>query len=75
MKPHTIIDSPADWTSASLKGKEATFTYRFTEADTAELIKAVDVLKQRGVATEDDIKAVCLLVCLLPVCFPEPECA
>lgn len=54
------MPQPADWTSASLKGKEDTYTLQLTEADAAELIHAVDRLKARGVASEDDIKQVCL---------------
>lgn len=48
----------ADWTSAGLKGKEDTYTLQFSEADTAELIKAVDKIKARGVASEEDVKKV-----------------
>ena len=55
VKPLTIIDSPADWTSASLKGREAEFTYALSDAEVAELISAVDALKRRGVSSEQDV--------------------
>ena len=59
VKPLTIIDSPADWTSEGLKGQEATYTLRFSEADRAEIQQAVEKLKARGVASEDNIQQVC----------------
>ena len=58
VQPFTIIDSPADWTSASLKGREAEYTLALSAADTAELIRAVDAIKARGVSSEEDIKRV-----------------
>lgn len=39
VKPHTIIDDPADWTSSSLKGKEDEFTYVITEDDKREILQ------------------------------------
>ena len=60
VKPLTIIDGSADWSSTSLEGREAEYTYVFTEADTAELLAAVDKLRPR-VATEEDVKQVCCL--------------
>ena len=59
VRPHTIIDGPADWTSESLKGREDEYTYTFTPSDVSELIRAVDKLKARGVASEDDVKQAC----------------
>lgn len=58
VKPLTIIDTPADWTSASLAGKEAEYTYQVSESDVRELVAAVDKLKAKGVATEEDVKNV-----------------
>ena len=58
VKPHTIIDSAADWTSEGLKGHENEFTYHFTDTDVAELVAAVDKLKGKGVASEEDVKQV-----------------
>ncbi|KAK9809629.1 hypothetical protein WJX73_008948 [Symbiochloris irregularis] len=55
VKPLTIIDSPADWTAASLKGRESEWIYNFTEQDTEELVSAVEKVKASGVATEDDV--------------------
>lgn len=55
VKPLTIIDGSADWSSTSLEGREAEYTYVFTEADTAELLAAVDKLRPR-VGTEEDVK-------------------
>ena len=65
MKPLTLIDSPADWTSSGLQGREDEFTYVFSEDDKAELIKAVQKLKESGVASEDDVKQVGSLLCPL----------
>ena len=58
MRPLTIIESEADWTAASLKGREDEFTYHFSESDVRELVRAVDKLKARGVETEEDVKQV-----------------
>lgn len=58
MKPLTIIDDPADWKRTDWVGREAEYTYWFIPQDLAELAAAVDALKARGVASEDDIIAV-----------------
>ena len=58
VKPITIIDGAADWTSKSLKGREHEFTYQFQDADVKELVVAVNKLKARGVSSEDDVKQV-----------------
>lgn len=55
VRPLTIVDGPADWRAADLRGKEDTFTYTFSPSDTAELLRAVRKLKQAGVQTEEDI--------------------
>lgn len=39
VKPLTIIDDPADWTSTSLKGREAEYTYYITQEDITELLQ------------------------------------
>ena len=67
VKAHTIIDSPADWTSEGLKGREKEFTYQFTDSDVAELVDAVDKLKAKGIASEEDVKQVRAPIRLAPV--------
>ncbi|KAK9812337.1 hypothetical protein WJX73_003313 [Symbiochloris irregularis] len=69
--PHTIIEGPADWTSTSLAGKESTYTYTFTDSDTKELIRAVDKLKSRGVASEEDVKNLTKADYDLPTLIPK----
>ena len=39
MRPLTIIDDPADWTAASLAGKEQEYSYRLTAADVEEILQ------------------------------------
>ena len=58
MKPLTVIDSPADWSSSGLKGRESEYTYVFSAEDTKELLAAVEKLKSNGVSTEEDVKKV-----------------
>ncbi|KAK9813596.1 hypothetical protein WJX73_009365 [Symbiochloris irregularis] len=69
--PHTIVEGPADWTSAGLQGQEDTFTYVFTSDDSAELIKAVDNLKGQGVASEEDVKGLTKADYHLPTLAPK----
>lgn len=80
--PFTIIDSPADWTSAALKGKEDEFTYKFTQQDVDELVAAVEKIKERGVKTEEDVIKVlytryCYVTCawidyvMSLLCYPQ----
>ncbi len=58
VKPLTIIDDPADWKAADWQGREDEYTYTFSQADTEELLAAVEAVKAKGVATEDDVLAV-----------------
>lgn len=58
VKPFTIIDDPADWKRSDWVGREAEYTFSFTPGDVAELSAAVNALRARGVAGEDDIIAV-----------------
>ena len=58
VKPLTIVDTPADWTSSGLEGRAHEYTYTFTQDDTAELVAAVEKLKSSGVASEEDVKQV-----------------
>ncbi len=44
----------ADWTSASLRGREHEYTYQWTSADTAELDGAVQKIKPQ-IRSEDDV--------------------
>lgn len=46
----------ADWTSASLKGKEQEYTYIWSADDTAELDTAVQALKSIVTSEEDVLK-------------------
>lgn len=70
VKPFTIIDDPADWKRSDWVRREAEYTYQFTPEDAAELSAAVDALRARGVASEDDIIAVRPLLSSPPaVCF------
>lgn len=63
----------ADWTSASLKGREQEYTYTISEADIAELDRAVQALKPR-LASEDDVLKVSLSSfqrCILTLSEPD----
>ena len=73
MVPHTIVEGPADWTSTQLQGRDAEFTYTFTKADFAELIKAVEAIKASGVASEDDVKQVRPCIALRPYAAARPD--
>ncbi len=55
VKPFTVIDDPADWKRSDWVGREAEYTYQLTLQDVAELSSAVDALRARGIASEDDI--------------------
>eukprot|EP00891_Asterochloris_glomerata_P005068 jgi/Astpho2/5068/Aster-x0233 len=57
VKPLTIIDDPSDWKAADWQGREDEYTYTFSQADTEELLAAVEAVKAKGVATEDDVLA------------------
>ena len=57
----------ADWTSASLKGKENEYTYWWSAEDTAELDAAVQKLKPR-ISTEDDVLQVRFGLCHAGLC-------
>lgn len=109
VKPLTIIDDPADWTSTSLHGRESEYTYYITQADVDELLhvskilcspsylrslllfkghvclqqpcpiecpstglcmQAVDKLKARGVATEEDVQKVPISCAAAPTAKP-----
>ena len=52
------------------QGHEEEYTYRFTEADVAELAAAVNVVKASGVQSETDILkvayAMCKVTCEVP---------
>lgn len=56
VRPATIIDSAADWTSTDLQGRDDEFTYHFQPEDVKELQAAVEKIKARGVVSEDDVK-------------------
>ena len=46
----------ADWSSASLKGREREYTYQWTAADTAEVDAAVNRLQPTSFSEDDVLK-------------------
>ena len=60
--PLTIIDDPADWKAADLRGREDEYTYTFNDSDIAELRAAVGKLEERGITSSHQIQQVSHLV-------------
>lgn len=53
--PLTIIDGPADWKSADLKANKDEYTYTLSKSDVNEFVSAVEKVKAKGIASEDDV--------------------